>query len=179
MVPALPDDLWQVVAGFLPVRAGYLASRACKPLRLALLKHRCEVVCIPYNRAPVVAMLVSRLKSSDSPWPEEPMRRHLMRLGKTYHIGEAYKMKLTGELFELLVDDCLRVTGWAGMRKHLDRPFYSGRIRIPEGGVFISLAEQNRLAEMERQRKRNDWRCQLACMVKYSEYESDTEYESD
>jgi len=86
---------------------------------------------------------------------------------------------VTAVVDELLVEDYVRVVGWAGVRNHLARPFYSGMLRIPEDGVFISLAEQNRLAEVERQRKRSDSRSQLERMAKYSEYESDTEYESD
>ena len=92
-----------------------------------------------------------------------------MRLGKTFHLGEAYKMKLTRELFELLVEDCLKVSGWAGMRKHLDQPFYSGRLRIPEGGVFISLAEMNRRRKRRREEELQDFEDTRQLMKKRSQ----------
>jgi len=141
----LPDEIWLLIAESLPVVSGFLVSRTCKSLRLALLKHRCQVVCVPFYRAPTVELLILRLKPTGSSWPKEPL---LLQLSPTNH-----KLKLNSELFESIVSDLATTLGWAAIRRHLEQPFY-GRFGLPEKGTCISLAENVRLNEERLERKR-------------------------
>ena len=157
MTPTLPDDLWRVVSEFLPVRDGFLASRACKSLRLALLRHRHHVTRLPYHLAKKVGHLVRRFKTSEFAWPAEPLRIRLMRAAETNDIRVAYEGELTNELYHAILEDVVETFGWRGIRRHLDAKYVDHfGINEPHDFSHISRVERRRLVSERRKRKREE-----------------------